>query len=687
MAKKLRYENLLSPIQVGSHLIKNRLMAALSLPYNTESSDGYVTDAVIQHYGNKAKTGTGLIVVGGNLRLPSAPYHPMPNEEILKLRKVFPNTFNPDHGWHITSGRTEGLDIVNGGCQNRMSELSEIMHFYGTKCVMSCPHLEMIFPGYDVSAGNSPIDVYGSAPPNFFEIVTKGEKSKELTKEMLMQILDELELTCSLLKECGFDGVYLHMNYRMMLLGKFLSPLTNRRTDEFGGSNENRARFPIMAMDRIKQRCGKDFLIVASISARDMPGGFSFEDNLEYARLFKDHLDILQIKSGLTIDEAHTMGFIKSHVPGLSDGAAFKRAVPGLPIAINGGFVYLEDCEAAVADGQTDFVATARGFISNPDFGTLAYEGRGEDLRPCLRCNACHVTSYHRPWISACSVNPVWGFEHRIERMVPPVGEKKKVAVIGGGPAGMQAALTAIERGHDVTLYEKAPVLGGLLNLLDNISFKWPHKDFKNYLIRQIEKSPVKVALNTDATLELLGKEDYDAILVAIGAETLIPKIPGVDGKNVVTALESLEDESRVKGDVVIVGGGDVGTETGVHFVEKGHNVTVLEMASMLADKAPPIHSYNNLREYWMSLSNFTGITNAFVTEIGPDYVAYTDKEGNAQKVRADTVLISVGMKPKHTEAMRFAEAGGKFVIIGNCDATGDIQRAIRSAYGVAVTL
>ncbi len=254
---------------------------------------------------------------------------------------------------------------------------------------------------------------------------------------------------------------------------------------------------------------------------------------------------------------------------------AVKKSNPGIAVVTVGGYQDLDVCEDVIASGKADFIGMARGWISNTEYGRLAYEGRGEDVVPCIRCNLCLGSSLAERPASVCSVNPVFGLEHKIERMIQPPTSKKKVAVIGGGPAGMEAALIAAGRGHQVTLYEKSAALGGLLKIADSVSFKWPQRDFKNYLIRQIGKSNVKVRLNTEATPELLKRERYDVLLAAVGAEPVVPPIPGVDSKTVVFAQDVYGNEASLAPKVVVIGGGEVGVETGMHLAEKGHDVTL----------------------------------------------------------------------------------------------------------------
>lgn len=666
-----KYPHLLSPMKVGNVVLKNRLVAAPGFPYLTQGPESYPSDSVITHYANKAKSGAALIVCTG-----AGMPQPKVEQDLLQFRADHPNDFNPDHGWHIGSGRTDNYDLVDGHCQNILSMLTESIHFYGSRTVMN---LNLNIPGgYDVSTGIPFVNIYGSGP--------LPPPGKEIPAELLDKAADDFTLLAALIKEVGFDGIYMHMSYRMSILGKFLSPLTNKRTDEYGGSLENRARFAIMVADRIKQRCGKNFLVMASMSGCEPEGGFTLEDAAEYARLFSGHIDLLQIKAQ-EIDPTHCTGFNLERTPFLYMSESIKKSGADIAIVTNGGYQDLDICEDVIASGKADLIASARAWICNLDYGRLAYEGRNEDVVPCLRCNGCHVSSYHKPWTSYCAVNPVWGFEHRIDRMIDSPVEKKKVAVIGGGPAGIKAALTASERGHDVTLYEKGGALGGLFNIFQDVSFKWPHKDFKNYLVRQVGKADIDVHLNTEATPEMIKEKGYDIVLVSVGAEPIVPPIPGVEGKNVMFAVDVFGNEDALGEDVVVVGGGEVGVETGMHLAENGHKVTVLEMENMLARESVPIHYYSMFREAWQKLENFSSIVNARCNAINDDSVTYLDGDGNEQSIKADNVVIAVGMQPKHDLAMNFYGVSDEVFMIGDCNAAGDVQRAIRSAYGTACTL
>ena len=655
-----KYPNLLSPFKIGNVVFKNRMTASPTHSHFTQGTEQYPTEAMITFYANRAKNGAALVTCTHFNQVPVA------------TSKFFGGGKTGYARYRMVN--ETGRPAFESNLECYLSAMTEAIHFYGTKASMGI--MPNVDPKWDVSAGFSPM--MGGGPP---------VKREEIPVDLLDGIAEGCALNAALMKELGFDMVFLHMSYRGTIMGRFLSPMVNKRTDQFGGSLTNQARFPIMVADRIKQKCGKDFLIEGCISGSEpFPGGLTVEDTVEYAKMFAGHFDLLQLRSG-DMDATHPTGYNPERTPFLPMAEAVKKSGAKIAVVTIGGFTDLGTCENVIASGKADFIGMARSWISNPDFGQKAYEGRGEDVVPCLRCNKCHISSYMNPWARVCSVNPTWGFEHKIERMIDPPKAKKNVAVIGGGPAGMEAALVAAERGHQVTLYEKSSALGGLMKTSNNVSFKWPLKSFKNYMVHKVERSNIKVHLNTEATPEMLKKEKYDAVFTAVGSEPVVPDIPGVKGDNVVFAKDVYGKEDALAENVVVIGGGETGTETGMHLAEKGHKVTVLEMGDMLAPRSTPIHFYNMFQAAWEKLENFKYILQVRCNGIANGKVTYVDANGTEHEIAAGSVVIAAGSQPGNALAMGFYSAGERFFMIGDCNIVGDIQKTMRSAYSIASML
>jgi NADPH-dependent 2,4-dienoyl-CoA reductase/sulfur reductase-like enzyme len=411
---------------------------------------------------------------------------------------------------------------------------------------------------------------------------------------------------------------------------------------------------------------------------------YTLEEAVAVAKGFEDAADIMFIKasSGMT---NHPTGFNQDRNDPvvLRISRVIKESGARIITAPNAGFRDPESNDAFIAAGQTDMVAMARTIIADPDYGQKAYEGRGEDIVPCIMCNKCHGLSMTGPWVSVCSVNPKLGLPSAV-RILPAPTVKKKVAVIGGGPAGMQAAITAAERGHRVTLYEKSGTLGGLLRHADHAVYKWPLKEFKDYLVRQTEKIGVEVKLNATATPEMIAKKGFEVVMAAVGATPSIPRIPGADGPDVWDVIGVYGNEKKLGKNVAFIGGGEYGVETAMHLAKSGHNVTVLTSSRELIP-FERVHYPEIVMDTYEHLDGFRYITDAIATGIADGKVAYT-AGGNKKAVRADSVVIYAGLKANQSEALKFSDAaGGAFYAIGDCTGRGgDVQKCIRDAFFMA---
>lgn len=651
-----KYANLLQPISVGGVILKNRMIASPSRPHFLQGPENYPSANAFYHYANKAKNGAAMVNISG-LHAGSDP-----------------------NGTKNHDGLFDFTDLKS---QHYIAQLAEGVHYYGAK-IQGGVGL-MAPPGYDVSAGVAREAVVGDGSVT---TVSAHELSAEMLAEMADRVVEELAI---LRYECGFDAAFLHMSYRGSVLGRLLSPLTNRRTDKFGGSLEARAHYVLELCDRIKQRCGRDFILEASISGHDpldIPGGMRLEDVIDFAKMARGSIDILQVRAP-DIDPSHPIPFELETTPWLYMAEAVKKANTGVLVSAVGGFFDPAEADRALAEGKADIIAMARAFISNPEYGQLVYEGREEDIVPCLRCNKCHKSSWADPWISVCSVNPVWGIEDKLPTMKTEPTEQKKIAVIGGGPTGMSAAVWLAERGHSVTLFERSGELGGQLSVIKDVPFKWTIRQFRDYLIRQVSKQDnIVVRLNCEPLRDELLAEGFSEVIAAVGAEPKIPQLEGMGQQTVVTALDAYRMADRLGKRIVVIGGGEIGVETGMYLAQNGHEVTVLSRSEMLAKDSTPVHYYSMFRAAWERTEGFSAITCAEAVALEEGAVLYRDTvSGELRRVDCDSVVVAAGMKPRQEAALAYYDKGYGFHMIGDCLKVGNIQKLRRSAYGLAMQM
>ena len=400
-------------------------------------------------------------------------------------------------------------------------------------------------------------------------------------------------------------------------------------------------------------------------------------------------MDIIQIRGG-SIDPSQPIYLDPREIPHLDTAAAIRKGLKeqGTKMLVNvvGGCHDIARDDEIVAAGQSDLIGAARAFIADNEFVTKAYENRAEDVRPCLRCNKCHIPGPEK-WNTVCSVNPVFGIEHKAERLITPPTAKKRIAVIGGGPCGMEAVLRLCERGHDVTLYEKGPALGGMLWSMDKMDLKWTINRYRKWKEAQVMKSGARVLLNTEATPEMIDAEGYDEVLVAVGASPIRPRIPGADGKNVMFAAEAANREAELGHKLVIIGGGEIGVEVGIHLARQGHEVMVVEMQGILSPESVPVHFRSLFEKTWEEQEGFDYVLNATCTGIYEDHVSYRDRDGVEHSIEADNVLLAAGLRANSDIALPFYTGKARTWMIGSCDTPGSIQAVNRSAYGVSVNL
>ena len=484
--------------------------------------------------------------------------------------------------------------------------------------------------------------------------------------------------------DCGFDAILIHSGHSVPL-AQFLSPLTNKRTDEYGGSTENRCRYLIEILDAIRARVGNKLLIEVRISGTEFEeGGIDLEEGIRIGELIQDHLDILQVSAGMHNPKwmtwVHPCGF-RPPMPNVCVAEAFKKTGKfHVPIVTLGAIDSLESAESIIADGKADLVTMARSLIADPELIRKGMKGKTADVTPCIKCMRCHDSTVYGHHFQ-CAVNPTAGLEASLQKLVQEPGERKKVAVIGGGPAGMKAACVASDRGHQVTLFEQSDRLGGMLHYAGYFSFKYPVKDYMNWLIAQVNKRPIDVKLGTKAAPETV--QGYDAVLVAIGAEPLILPVPGVEQAKI--AIETLGHEDTLGDSVILIGGGQVGCETALHYAKLGKKVTVMEMQAELAPDASTTGRNELLTEIEKE-PNFITLTGARCVSLTATSVTY-EKDGKLETISADSVVLSAGMKAKTQEADSFIGTALDFAEIGDCVRARTVEYATKEAYYAAVNL
>ncbi len=533
-----------------------------------------------------------------------------------------------------------------------------------------------------------------------------GVQVHALNDEMMAKICSDFKRMGAYAKACGFDGVLLHGGHGF-ILQQFISPWTNTRTDEFGGSIENRSRFPKMLLEAVREGIGEDMILELRFSAEDgVPGGMTIEDTVGFMKEIDGMVDIIHVSNGLKWKGNHTKtfsSFLDIHGINVEYARKIKEAVKVSKVAVIGGLNSPEMCEEIIASGAADFVEFGRQGFADPEFPNKVRCGQADHIRRCVRCFQCYPGSFEhetdrplteRGWtkeqllktfnpaaMGRCAINPDSGLEFYADQ-IPAVKAFKNVLVVGGGVGGMQAALTAVGRGHKVTLIEKADVLGGTINFVDKDDDKVDLRNFKNMLIDEVRACGADIRMNTVLTKEVIDEINPDVILAAVGAHPLKPGIPGID--DALNALEVYAAPESIGKKVVLVGGGLVGCEVGLYLADRGHDVTVVEMQDLMA---PETYAYyrNALLEH-MDRRGIKQYLNAKCLSFDNDGITI-EHNGAVIKLEADTSVYSMGMAKDQEELKALYAMAGDIPVklIGDCEKIGKLGDAVRGGYMAAM--
>jgi 2,4-dienoyl-CoA reductase (NADPH2) len=539
----MKFQKLFEPGKISNLELKNRiLLPALGLNFCTDKT---VNERWLNFYEERARGGVGLLIVSSGIE-----YTGEKGYELLNTS---------DKMGYIP---TLGHDKFVPGWQR----LVDAAHKHGAKVGVQITHLGK-YAHSSVIGGEQPVSP-SAIQANMTVCGLPGEMPRELTIPEMKIIQGNIANTVKRAKEAGIDLVELNV-CSGYLLREFLSPMTNQRTDEYGGSVENRMRFVIEVIAKTQETVGKDYPLIVRLSGNEfLPGGHTLNETTIIAQGLE--------KAGL-----HAISVV---------GGGHETMVPLSPMAVpRGAFVYLAQAiknavsipivasarinnpimaENILRDGRADFVAIARSIMADPEFPNKAKEGREDEIRPCIACNqGCFDLVFE--WVPVtCMMNPRVGWEK--ERQITPATKKKKVMVIGGGPAGMEAAEILATRGHTVSLYEKEDQLGGQVNLSAVPPGREEFANIPVYYGHQLNKLGVQVNLGREVNAQLIDQEKPDSVIIATGAEPLLPDIPGIKRDNVITAWEALENKEPIGRRVVVLGGGSVGCETAVYLAKKG---------------------------------------------------------------------------------------------------------------------
>ena len=510
-----------------------------------------------------------------------------------------------------------------------------------------------------------------------------GVEVGELTKDMIADIVASYGRVAGLAKRAGFEMVMIHAGHGW-LLNQFLSPMFNHRTDEYGGSLENRCRLTIEVLKAVRAAVGPRFPIELRISGSELvPDGYDLLEGCRIAQQVEPYIDLLHVSAGTyqrSFGDTHPSMF-KEHGCNVYLAAEIKKHV-SVPVATLGGLNDPAQMEEIIASGKADVVYMARALLADPELPRKVTENRDEEIVRCLRCFTC-MAERAATATRRCTVNPLIGREmDGVE--VQPAPVKKKVLVAGGGPGGLYAAYTAARRGHQVILCEKERELGGILKSEQAIPFKYEMYQLTGTYELLARKAGVEIRLNTEVTPEYVEKEKADALIIAVGSTPLVPPIPGLKGDNVVIVNNYYKEKNKVTDDVVVFGGGLAGCECAVHLGMEGKRVHLVEMRDELAPDANVRHRPLLLKEIDKYVTVHTGCKGL---EVRPDGVLCEDKEGKEVLIPGTTVICALGQRSR-TDLVEALRDAAPFVrVIGDAAKVSTITNAVYWGYHAALDI
>ena len=649
-----KYEKLLSPVQIGRLTMKNRIFCAPS-SLNCINEDCSLNEQNIAFYEEVARGGAAVVTYGEVIVHPTGQSH------------------------------NRQLQVYNSERLVDLATLARAIHRHGAMVSAELSHGGK-FGGLASIAGDRKKDAIAYGASN--EMTPEGEVH-EMPHGMVLEVCESFGKGAAMLQRAGFDMCMVHAGHGW-LFSQFLSTRTNHRTDEFGGSFENRAKPLILALESIRRHCGPNFAIEVRISGDEyLEGGITLEDSIKLCHLIQDKCDLINVSAG--IHEGAEL-FIRTHPTSYLPKAAnaflakaIKESGVKVPISTVGAIGDPDVAEKILEAGEADVIEMRRPLLCDPELPKKLMTGKEDLIVRCLRCNGCFGESLKTDGIS-CVLNPVVGNEvqNRV-LLATPIQEKKKVMIVGGGPGGLKAAITAAQRGHEVVLYEKADKLGGTLNIFRHVDFKYGLYEFEQVLERYLALTDAKVVLGTEVTKEIVEKEAPDVLILANGSKPIILPIPGVDGKNVILASQVFGNLDKIDDNVVIIGGGLVGCETGAYLGRNGKHVSVVEMRSEIAMDADIFAKAAVMTDMEKNGAEF--FTNATASQITEEGLIVKKPDGTEELIKGGTVVMAAGFRPDPSLFIELAGSAPIVQTIGDTRKAGKVTNAVTDGYYFALDI
>ncbi|MEM2709789.1 MAG: FAD-dependent oxidoreductase [Candidatus Methanomethylicia archaeon] len=645
---------LFEPIYIGKMELKNRLvMAPMTLNL---CKDGFVTERMIKFFEERARGGVGLIIIGDGI-------------------VDFP----------IGNNSKEALAVDNDKYIPGLEKLVKAVKAHDVKIVMQLSHggrragrVSKTTGRLEVTRGLIPV-----APSSIAHPVPGYVVPRELTLDEIEELVEKFGEAARRAIEAGFDGIGLHCAH-MYLCGQFLSPWANKRMDEYGGDLNGRLKFVIEVIRRIRENIGNK-PIVCRINGEEPEGGNTLEDIQIIARRLEEiGVDAIGVSVGFGaaikarefIPSVAPMRFPQGCIIHLAENV--KKAV-SIPIIIANKIRDVDFAEKILRDGKADLIALGRPLIADPDYPKKASEGRINDIVPCTSCCKCIQYVLEKETSIRCEVNPIAGREG--EYVFSLASKRRKVLIIGGGPAGMEAAIVLAKRGHEVYIIEKEKELGGRMLLATIPPGKSDIQRLIDYMKDQIRKLNINVELGLEAKPEIIEKINPEVIIVAVGGKPYIPDIPGINSENVVLAENVLKGDVKTGWKVVIIGGGQVGLEVAEYLAETGKNVTVIEMLEDVGGDMPNISKLPLIQS--LEDHGVTILTKTIPIQITKDGVIVSRRR-KSQFIKADTIVLATGFRVNSDLIDKLKGRFREVYAIGDCREPGNILSAINDGFEIA---